>query len=410
MAARAISESTRDRTLAFMRANQVTFGTAILETGALPEGLLLRALSVQMSAPPASGRDLASVPPEVIRLVPAKLAERHSVIPFRKVGRALYLAMARPEDGQAAAEIEFLTGLDVIRHVAISARIATALERHYGIPAPARIRAIVSRLDGPPRPAQDRLWAPPHRVESLPAPPPPSGPPHAVPSARPLAICLVPDLPDPWSSLPDAPEMPDGGGLVMETAESDPSAGVVLPSPGLPREAPASRAEALPAVEASAVALPVRLGRMVRRDEIALAILDSLRAALPAAAFFFAGGGRATGWLARPEPPALFRESSILLSEPSIFSSPRTGAGLFASCPDTAANRRILAAAGIAFPAVVGILPVNVGSKEVYYLLGERTAGAGADPEPLFRKHAAMAEIALGILALRIRLAEVATA
>ncbi len=145
--AKAITEKTRDEIVAFTRANGVTFGTAILEAGLLPEPLLLRALSVQSSSPPASSRDLASIPADVIALVPGQIAQKYSVLPFRKVGRRLYLAMTRPWDSRAAAEVEFLTGLAVLRHVAISVRLVVAFEKYYGLEAPPRQKALAVALD-----------------------------------------------------------------------------------------------------------------------------------------------------------------------------------------------------------------------------------------------------------------------
>src|SRR5450759_5150681 len=132
LGARAITEQVLHETLAYTKTHRVSFGTAILEMGAITEDALLRALSVQTGAPPASARDLAAVPPDLIRLVPPKLAEKHTALPFRKVGRTLYIAMAHPRNTGGGDEIAFLTGLSVVRHVAITARLVVALEKYYG--------------------------------------------------------------------------------------------------------------------------------------------------------------------------------------------------------------------------------------------------------------------------------------
>ena len=145
--AKAITEKSRDQILASTKASGLIFGTAVLEAGLVPEPLFLRALSVQASSPPASAQDLASIPADVIALVPGQLAQKYSVLPFRKVGRRLYLAMTSPWDSRAAAEIEFRTGLAVLRHVAISARLVVALEKYYGLEAPPRQKALAAALD-----------------------------------------------------------------------------------------------------------------------------------------------------------------------------------------------------------------------------------------------------------------------
>src|SRR5512140_1691026 len=94
LGARAITKEVLDETLAYTKAHRVSFGTAILEVGAISEDALLRALSVQTGAPPVAARDLATVPPDVIRPVPQQLAEKHTALPFKKAGRTLYIAMA----------------------------------------------------------------------------------------------------------------------------------------------------------------------------------------------------------------------------------------------------------------------------------------------------------------------------
>ena len=142
-----ISVETRDRVLEYQEWNHVSFGTALLESGALPEQLFLRALSVQFSVPAASAADLESIPSKVLTLVKRRVADRCSVVPIRKVGRTLHLAMVRPNDKVAIRSVALLTGLTVVPHVAIAFRLALALEKHYGIPAAAHFKAVGEALD-----------------------------------------------------------------------------------------------------------------------------------------------------------------------------------------------------------------------------------------------------------------------
>ena len=397
--ARAITESARDRTLAFSKANRVSFGTAILETGALPEELLLRALSVQTSSPPASARDLASIPPDVIQLVPGKLAQRYSVLPFRKVGRSLYLAMTRPWDDRAAAEIEFLTGLTVIRHVAITARLVVVLERHYGILASPKHKALVAKLGRSTEVASHQPRTPSEtRTDILPA---------LEASSSSVPIPLAEELPDPWDALSDPPETIGDDELVMETVQPARSASNALDSLGLIPEAPALGPVLAPTAETESADLRTLLGRAEERDEIGSAILESLKARLCTAALFVVNGDRVSGWMARPEPPEPFRELSVGFSEPSVFASLRNTVGFFAGlCPDTVANRRILESLGVRFPAVIGVVPVTTYGNTVLYLLGQAIEGEDALTIPLIKKHAVMTATALEILALRTRLRE----
>lgn len=401
--AKAITEKTRDNTLAFSKANGVTFGTAILETGALSEELLLRALSVQTSSPPASARDLAFIPPGVLRLVPAKLAQKYSVIPFRKVGRTLYLAMIRPWDHRAAAEIEFLTGLTVVRHVAVMARLVVALEKHYGILASARHKTLVAKLGESTNTAPHATNTASEPRADLPSTPTATSSPSRVPLAKePL---------DPWDVPSESAEWTEVDELVLETVESGLSASDVPEPLYLVRETPTPGAAPAPTAEAGPADLLDQLGHAEDRDEIGSAILESMKVRLRTAALFVVDGDQVTGWMARPEPHKPLREFSLGLSEPSVFSSLRNTVGFFAGlCPDTAANRLILDSLDLRFPAVIGVVPVTTYGNTVLYLLGQAIEGEDALTIPLIRKHAAMTAIALEILALRIRLGETETA
>ena len=449
--ARAISEKVRDEVLAYMKQHRVSFGTAVLELGAISEDALLRALSVQTGAPPVGPRELAAIPPDLIRLVPQKLAEKHIALPFRKVGRTLYLAMAHPRDNPGADEIAFLTGLSVVRHVAVTARLGVALEKYYGIPAPASQKTLVAKLDGPVQPS-----APP----ALP-----------LPEAEDADVPMVKKLPsgffriplsegptDPWELASDpvataveeemvietqapasrtrsvlepldfipvhADEEPELAGSPLADARSHPQdprdalrggaaasrAPSTSPAPSSHSASSAASGPAAGARPGKEESVPGPLARTLatanETEEVGMAILESLRQKLDTVALFLVQGERVAGWLVRPEPISPAREFSVPFSEPSFFSSLRNTTGFFAGpSPDTAANRQILESIGLRYPAVIGVIPVTVRGKTILFLLGEAVGGARALHIPVLRRHATMISVALEILALKRKLA-----
>jgi hypothetical protein len=132
---------------------------------------MLRALSAQRQAPPAGVDDLADIRPDILRLVPAKLAARLFVIPFRRVGRNIALAMRDPSDLPAVDEISFLTGLPMTPHVALEVRVMQALERYYRVEVDQRFLELAAKLDraraqsgaspaAPPRPPSATMPTP----------------------------------------------------------------------------------------------------------------------------------------------------------------------------------------------------------------------------------------------------------
>ncbi len=175
-----ISAETRDRVLDHQEWKKVSFGTALLETGGLSEHLFLRALSVQYSVPGASAADLESIPHEILGLVKNRIAERQSVIPFRKAGRTLHLAMSRPHDGATIRAISLLTGFTVVPHVAIAFRVALAIEKHYGVPAASYCRDL-ARTIGERAVAATAVAPALRRAPALPTPLPPAPTPPPLP-------------------------------------------------------------------------------------------------------------------------------------------------------------------------------------------------------------------------------------
>jgi type IV pilus assembly protein PilB len=69
--------------------------------------------------------------PSVFDLVPAHVAERYNVIPLRREGNTLYVAMADINDEQAADEIRLVSRCQVRRILAAPDAIRVAIQRFY---------------------------------------------------------------------------------------------------------------------------------------------------------------------------------------------------------------------------------------------------------------------------------------
>ncbi len=121
-------------------------GTNLLELGSLDEDTLLEALGEQRSTRTASGLELRHAPASVVRLIPAKLAERYGVVPFHLKGRTLSVASRDPGEALKEDEIGFLTSCLVRTCVALEFRLSEALEKFYRVPCPTRQQALAARL------------------------------------------------------------------------------------------------------------------------------------------------------------------------------------------------------------------------------------------------------------------------
>ncbi len=343
-----ISIETRNRVLEYQEWNHVTFGTALLESGELSEQLLLRALSVQFSVPGASAADLESIPADILAMVKSRVAERLSVIPFRKVGRTLHVAMARPNDETAIRSVGLLTGLTIVPHVAISVRLALAIEKHYGVPAAPHYKALARTLGETSVAA--RLEASATRTAPvLPSAAPET--PAAPPSASPRAGEPVADpAPPPWSQLTGA------------------------------------------------------LGEARNPDQVAIVLLDFLRETVGPAALYLVREDEVVLWKAWPASAQAYG-LSVPFSASSLFASLRDTENVLAGpCPDTPANRQVFASVGGGAPGSVVVVPVNLNQRTVLFIVGRPGGGEPTLDRPSLGKLAKITATALGLAALHRRL------
>jgi len=109
-------------------------GMTLIKLGMVQEGHLVRALARQFDLPVASlaGKKIA---PEVLALVPAKVACDHSVVPLfvKKEGpkAQLFLGMEEPSDLGVLDDLAFRTGM-MIRPVMVGpTEIGEAIDRYY---------------------------------------------------------------------------------------------------------------------------------------------------------------------------------------------------------------------------------------------------------------------------------------
>lgn len=417
---KAISQELRDRALAQQVKQKGRLCTNLLELGGVREDLLLRALAVQYGVATCTAADLAEIRPDILRLVPAKLAANLFVVPFKRLGRNLSLAMRDPKDLPAIDEVSFLTGLAITPFVALDIRIQLALQKHYGIaidprypdlaarleagggvlpvPAPRTPRPLVRSSSTGTRPVTSE--APPAPVPGLPA----TVQPAPLPASLPAASLPVPEAPEPVPPPAAKPAAP--AEIEMEAHEEERlriSGPIVLPPE--PTDAVGGE-EVAPLVEEAAPATLVEcLSRAESRDEIAAAVLREAGRLLRRAALFIAQAERVIGWAAVPEPPDGLRSFSIGFAEPSLFASLRNTDGFYVGpCPDLAGNRKILEALGADFPALVAAVPVTLKGKSVLFLLGEVRPGETPPKAMELKRLGALTAIALEILLLRNKL------
>lgn len=105
-------------------------GSILVEMGAVSEATLLQFLSQQYGV---ATIDLSTcqVDRDLLALIPVDMAKKYTVVPVRKTGSRLMLAMVDPSNTSVLDEIKFLVGVHVVPIVAMESDIQAAIRRLY---------------------------------------------------------------------------------------------------------------------------------------------------------------------------------------------------------------------------------------------------------------------------------------
>ena len=107
-----------------------SIGRQLTKLGFLKDSELVSFLSKEFGAATVSLLD-GEIPESVVKLIPQDLALRYQVVPFKRQGNTLYLAVSDPTKVGALDDIKFLTGLNVEVVVSSESEIAQALSKYY---------------------------------------------------------------------------------------------------------------------------------------------------------------------------------------------------------------------------------------------------------------------------------------
>jgi type IV pilus assembly protein PilB len=105
-------------------------GSILVKLGFIEENKLLAFLSQQYGIPSVDLSKL-EIDPSVTKLIPAELVQKHRVIPIKRTGSTLSVAMVDPTDVFAIDDIKFMTSYDVTPVLASEGAIITAINQHY---------------------------------------------------------------------------------------------------------------------------------------------------------------------------------------------------------------------------------------------------------------------------------------
>ncbi len=105
-------------------------GSILVRLGMLHEDQYIGFLSRQYGIPSITLSQL-DIDPEVVKLIPVQIAKKYEVLPIKRVGNTLTMAMADPTNVFALDDVAFMTNLQVVPVVASQGAIRQAIDRLY---------------------------------------------------------------------------------------------------------------------------------------------------------------------------------------------------------------------------------------------------------------------------------------
>src|SRR6476659_3591398 len=126
-----ITREQLEKALQEQRQNGTRVGYNLVKLGFIAETDLTKMLARQFKMP-AVDLTRFEVDPRIAKLIPADLAIKHLVLPLKRDGRTLTVAMADPTNLGVLEDLKFITRYDIFPVLAGEFTLRTLIERIYG--------------------------------------------------------------------------------------------------------------------------------------------------------------------------------------------------------------------------------------------------------------------------------------
>ncbi len=105
-------------------------GFVLVKQGALPEVEVTKVLARQHRMP-AVDLSRFEVDPKILKLIPSDVAKKHCVLPLKREGRTLTVAMADPTDHGLLQDLKFITRFDLFPVLAGEFTLRNLIDKYY---------------------------------------------------------------------------------------------------------------------------------------------------------------------------------------------------------------------------------------------------------------------------------------
>ncbi|MDD5434216.1 MAG: type IV-A pilus assembly ATPase PilB [Nitrospira sp.] len=146
VAARLVSEEDIAKALSIQQKEGGRLGSILVKLGVIKEQELLEFLSKQYGV---QSVDLSKIEIDssVIKLLQTEVVQKYNVIPIRRVGHVITIAMVDPSNIFAVDDIKFMTGYDVDVVIASESSILAAMNKYYDTSS-INLQQVLMSMDG----------------------------------------------------------------------------------------------------------------------------------------------------------------------------------------------------------------------------------------------------------------------
>lgn len=132
--AKLITEQQLNEALATVKASKGAsrLGSTLVKMGYVPEEKLLQFLAQQYRVQAVDLKMYQSIDPAIIKLVPLELVKKHLVLPLRRVGATLTVAMLDPTNILTLDDLKFRTNYTIEPVIAAETALIETIKKYYG--------------------------------------------------------------------------------------------------------------------------------------------------------------------------------------------------------------------------------------------------------------------------------------
>ena len=140
-----VTQEQLNKALQEQRHNGTRVGYNLVKLGFVKETDLTRMLARQHKMP-AVDLTKFQVDPRIAKLIPGELALKHSVLPLKRDGRTLTVAMSDPATLSVLDDIKFITRLDIFPVIAGEFTLRNVIEKFYAS-GEAQMENLLAEID-----------------------------------------------------------------------------------------------------------------------------------------------------------------------------------------------------------------------------------------------------------------------